>query len=168
MNVALLARYRESRIRFGTDRIELGACLYLIKENKLWKGLASNWEEFLASENVNSHAARQYINVAKTFVFDLEVDDAVLRKLSVAGISALEKAAKIINEDNKEDIIGALTELAEKDAIQRIIEMTSEEAPPTDKPAMKVLRLLRDFHEMPPDLQFDFVNRLNAGKKKPR
>lgn len=161
-SLAVLSQYRSARLNFGRDRIHLGSYLHLIKEQKLWKGLALSWDEFLASENINPHAARQYINVAKKFIFELNVDEVSLSKLSIAGISALEKAAKIINDENKDEVIGALTALSEKDAIQRILELTSDGDSNTDKPTLRVVRMLRDFYEMPPDLQIEFMNKIQG------
>jgi hypothetical protein len=68
----ILADYRRARMKFGLARLELGARLHLIQENGLWEGLAENWGTFLAEENINPHAARQYAAVAKKFVFELD------------------------------------------------------------------------------------------------
>jgi hypothetical protein len=157
----ILRGYRAVRLDFGVNRIHLGAHLHLIKEHKIYKQFAETWEEFLASENINPNAARQYIKVAKKFVYEMNIDDETLRKLSMAGISALEKATLAINDENKDEILETLMALSERDAIQRIIEISS--GVPDNKPqqpTLRVLRMLRDYHELPPDLQQDFRHRL--------
>ena len=151
--VVILRGYRAVRASFGLNRIHLGAHLHLIREHKLWKGVAESWEEFLASENLNPNAARQYMNVAKKFVYEMDLDDELLAKLSTAGISALEKAGRVINDGNKEDILAALMSLSERDAIQRIIEISSA-----------ALKVLREYHDLPPDLQQEFRSRLHANE----
>jgi hypothetical protein len=159
--------YRKSRMDFGLARIKMGSYLHLIQENKLWEGRAESWAEFVASENLQPNAVRQYINVAKKFIFDMDLSDDVLAKLSLAGISALESAGKIINEQNKDEIISALTQLAEKDAVQRIIEMSSSSADKkNDSSNMRVLRLLKEFYGMPPDLQMEFKDKIKSTQKK--
>lgn len=164
----ILRGYRAARVEFGLNRIHLGAHLHLIRDHKLWKGVSETWEEFLATENINPNAARQYINVAKKFVYDLDLDDVVLRKLSMAGISALEKAGKVINETNQDEIIAALTSLSERDAIQRIIEISSSSEHPEKQalPVLRVLRILKEYHELPPDMQMDFRDRLQGHEQR--
>ena len=163
--VVILRGYRAVRASFGLNRIHLGAHLHLIREHKLWKGVAESWEEFLASENLNPNAARQYMNVAKKFVYEMDLDDELLAKLSTAGISALEKAGRVINDGNKEDILAALMSLSERDAIQRIIEISSAaQDKASQAPTLRVLKVLREYHDLPPDLQQEFRSRLHANE----
>lgn len=163
----ILRGYRAARLDFGLNRIQLGAHLHLIKDHNLWAGLAKTWEEFLATENINSHAARQYITVAKKFVYELDLDEAMLRKLSTAGMSALEKAAKIITDENKDEMLSVLTALSDRDAIQRMVEMTTDvneanaEAN-SEKTTFSVLRILKEYHQLPPELQQEFRIRLET------
>jgi hypothetical protein len=163
----VLDEYRLARMHFGLSRIKMGSYLHLIQENKLWRGRAESWSAFLAAENLQPNAIRQYINVARTYVFELDLPDNVLAKLSLAGISAMEKAGKIINDSNKEEVISALTTLAEKDAVQRIIELSASAAvsgPPSTE--MRVLRLLKEFYGLPPDMQSDFKDKLLQSRGK--
>ena len=167
-SAVILRGYRAARVEFGLNRIHLGAHLHLIKDHRLWEGIAQSWDEFLAIENINPNAARQYINVAKKFVYELDLDDRTLAKLGMAGISALEKAGKVINEDNQEEVIAALTSLSERDAIQRIIDISSGADDPEKPkvPGMRVLRILKEYHELPPDLQMDFRDRLHGSEQR--
>lgn len=158
---AILRGYRDARSHFGLYRIKLGAHLHIIKEHKLWKGISETWEAFLATENINPNAARQYINVAKKFVYEMDLDDEMLMKLAGAGISALEKAGRVINQENQEEMLAALVSLSERDAIQRIIEISSAaDTKKQDVPTLRVLKVLREYHDLPPDLQSDFRTRL--------
>jgi hypothetical protein len=159
----ILASYRRARGRFGMARLELGARLYLIRENRLWEGLASSWEEFLGAESLNPHAARQYINVARKFVFEMDLTQEVLEVISAAGVTALERAAKMITEDNKDEVIAVLTSLSERDAVQAILDIGAESKKTESSPSMmRVLKLLREYHELPPDLQQEFRGRLSG------
>lgn len=157
----ILRGYRATRSQFGVNRIRLGSYLHIIKEHKLWAGISESWEAFLAAENINPNAARQYINVAKKFIHEMDLDEETLSKLAGAGITAMEKAAKFINKDNQADVLSALTALSERDAIQRIIELAAEvEDSKSDAPTLRVLKVLREYHDLPPDLQYDFRHRL--------
>lgn len=162
---AIQVGFRQARSKFGLARIELGSYLYTMRKNKLFLGMAENWDQFLAQENINPNAARQYANVAEKFIFELNVSEELLSRLALAGITALEKAGRIINERNKEEVLGALTELGEKDAIQRLIEMSSGDEPKPEKATMRVLALLREFNSMPPDLQHEFRTRIEPKAK---
>lgn len=162
-----MGRYAKVRMDFGVDRMQLGACLHLIKEHSLWRGRADSWEAFLADENLNPNAARQYIKVARKFIFDLDLPQETLRKLAAAGISALEKAAHVITAENQDAIIGSLTALSERDAVQRIIELSAQSDPAPHLPTIRVLALLRQYHDLPPDLQLEFKQRLQ-GKSEQR
>lgn len=164
--VALILRgYRETRMEFGLSRMKLGAHLSVIRRQRLWEGIAESWEAFLGSENINPQAARQYIAVADKFIYDLQLTDDTLRKLAGAGISALEKAARVINDDNKDDILASLISLSDRDAVQRIIEIASgiEDSKP-EQASLRVLKMLREYYALPPDMQMDFRNRLPAKK----
>lgn len=163
----ILRQYNALRVDFGLNRIHLGAHLHLIRENQLWKGIAESWEAFLSGENINANAARQYMAVAKKFVYELNLDEDTLRKLSQAGITALEKAGRVINDGNKAEILSTLMSLSERDAIQRIIEISSgvEDKKP-EQASMPVLRILRQYYELPPDMQSDFRRRLTGELKK--
>lgn len=161
--VAIQIGFRKARIKFGLARIELGSFLHTIRVNNLYQGEAENWEAFLAAENINPNAARQYMSVAQKFVFELNISEEILAKLSLAGITALEKAGRIITPQNKDEIIDAILGLGEKDAIQRLIELSSGDEPKPEKATMRVLALLREFNSMPPDLQIEFRNRISPG-----
>jgi hypothetical protein len=153
---AIQIGFRKARTKFGLARLELGSFLHTMRMSKLYLGEAENWEAFLAAENLNPHAARQYMTVAKKFIFELNVSEEMLGKLALAGITALEKAAPVINQENQEELLSALIGLGEKDAIQRLIELSSGDEPKPEKATMRVITLLREYHNMPPDLQREF------------
>lgn len=167
-SAAILAQYRQSRMEFGLARMRMGSYLHLVRENKLWEGISESWESFLASENINAHAARQYINVAKTFIFEMDLPEETLGRLAVAGITALERASREINEENRDEMVSILTGLSERDAIQRILELSSGESGITDRPQLKVLRLLKEYYLMPPDMQIDFLDKIGGKRRRDR
>lgn len=152
-----LAMFRQARQQFGMDRIQLGALLVVIRQNSLWKGRATSWNEFLAAEHINPNAARQYMNVASRLVFDMNLDEVTMAKLASVGLTALDKAMRVITPENRDQVLTLLTSLGEKDAIQAIIDMgDAGKGQDAQKINLRVIRLLRDFHDLPPDLQQEF------------
>ena len=158
----LLADFRRSRTRFGVARMELGARLHLAREHRLWEGVAESWESFLAAENINPNAARQYMTVARKFVLELQLPAPVLERLCAAGITALERAARAMTPDNQAKMVALLSVLPEGDAVQRIIELGAREAPSGESGAaeLRVVRLVREYMQLPPDLQGRFRDRI--------
>lgn len=152
-NYDIMKRFWKARTEFGLSRIQMGAFLHMIKTHRLWTGYAENWDSFLAKENVNPNAARQYMSVAKKFVFELDLPQQTLAKLSLAGITALEKAANTMSKENQEEVIAILDTLAERDAIQQLMELAKEDEPVKDKPSLRVLSILKQIYELPPDMQ---------------
>lgn len=165
-NFEMLKRFWEARKEFGLARIKMGAFLHLIKDHKMWRGVAESWEAFLAKENVNSNAARQYITVARRFVFELDLPEKTLAKLSLAGITALEKAAMTMTLQNQDEVIAILDSLAERDAITQLMEMSKEDAPVKNKPSLRVLSILKQFSELPPDMQQQVKEKIMGNEKR--
>lgn len=165
-NFDMLKRFWEARKEFGLSRIKMGAFLHLIKDHQMWRGVAGSWEGFLAQENVNSNAARQYIAVAKRFVFELDLPEKTLAKLSLAGITALEKAATTMTPENQIEVIAILNDLTERDAIQRMMELSKEDEPVKDKPSLRVLSILKQFSELPPDMQQQVKEKIMGNEKR--
>ena len=165
-NYEVLQQFWSSRTSFGLARIKMGAYLHLIKQHKLWRGVSESWDAFIARENVNPNAARQYMTVAKKFVFEMDLPEETLAKLSLAGITALERAANTMSEHNQEEVVTILSELTERDAIQRLLEMSDKEEQKANKPTLRVLRLLKEYHEMPPDLQAEFKGKIMKTESK--
>jgi hypothetical protein len=156
----ILRAFARTRMEFGLKRIELGTYLAIIRDSELWKGRAESWEAFLAENNLNPNAMRQYMRVARKFVLEMKLSEEALCKLAMAGITALEKAISVISEDNQDEIIASLTSLSERDAIQRIVELSTDADPAPHKATMRVLSLLKQYHNMPPDLQVEFREKL--------
>lgn len=165
-NFDIMKQFWDARMQFGLSRIKLGSYLHMVKSHRLWIGFADSWEGFLAKENVNSNAARQYMAVAKKFIFEMDLSQQVLAKLSLAGITALEKAATQMTKENQEEIVAILSELAERDAIQQLLELSHEDEPVKDKPNLRVLSLLRQFSELPPDMQLQFKEKILGNEKR--
>ena len=165
-NFDIMKQFWDARMHFGLSRIKLGSYLHLIKTHRLWKGFAESWEGFLAKENVNPNAARQYMAVSKKFVFELDLPQQTLSKLSLAGITALEKAANTMSKENQEEVIAILDTLAERDAIQQLMEMAKEDDTVKDKPSLRVLSILKQISELPPDMQQQVKEKLAMGDKR--
>lgn len=159
-NFEVLKQFWTTRSTFGLARIRMGAYLHLIRQHQLWRGVADSWDAFLAKENVQPNAARQYINVAKKFVFELDLPEETLAKLSLAGMTALEKAALAMSDANQAEVIQMLSALTERDAIQQLLELSTADLPKDKRPAAPILRLLKDFYELPPDMQSEFKGKI--------
>ena len=107
------------------------------------------------------------MGVAKKFVFEMDLPSDVLAKMSLAGMTALEKAATTMTEANQHEIVAVLSTLAERDAVQRLIELSCEDEEPTkNKPSLRVLRILKEFSELPPDMQQEVRDKIAAGDRR--
>ena len=151
------------RRELGMARIHLGAYLCVMKDQDLWRAYANSWEAYIATLNMNVSGARQFMTVARKLVFELGLDEKMKETAAMAGMAALEKACRVMNKANKEEIVGILSSLSEKDAVQRIIELSAGRVG-EDSHAVadaRVLKALRGVYQLPPDLQNQVVDTLN-------
>lgn len=146
------------RRQYGLDRFQLGYMLHTVHENKLWLGKAESFSSYLQDLRVNASAARQYMTVAKKFIVDLNLPDAILEALAMCNMNVLYAASKVINDDNMEDILCSLLSLHQRDALQGLREMAPEYDHERDPP--QVNRMVDQFFTLPDDLRIGFLSRI--------
>jgi hypothetical protein len=152
--------FRNARLAFGRARLQLGMLLATIRAHSLWKGKAESFGAFLASENIDDNAARQYMRVAQKFITDLRLSDGELDQIAMTSFRALDKASRVITPANKDEVLSVLANLAGRDAVEQIINMSAGVRPEGEIVSLRVIRLLADYHYLPPDLQQQFMDRL--------
>lgn len=137
--------------------------MYLIKRDKLWKGWANNFNEFLHQERINLSAARQYMRVAEKLYFDIGLTDHEFEALTDASMSTLEKACAVITHENKSEIIALVSTLDSRDARHEIDEMTTQsEHMDLRVTHPRVRRLLNTVFDLPHELRIEMLTSLNA------
>lgn len=146
------------RQRYGLSRIELGLLLDTIKEQHLWKGKAENFWAYVDDLRLNRSACRTYMNVARKFVIELGVSEAILSQLASCNMSVLDKAAKVCTIDNAVDVISAVLALHQRDAIAVLDEL----APENDlkKNVDDVSVLFSRYMDLTDDRRLEFISRL--------
>lgn len=170
----LYRRLKAVQRQFGMARLELGVLLEVFRNNEgLWRGRASSFNAFLEEERIQQNGAAQFMRVAKRFVLDLRLSEAELGELACVNFRSLDLAAKVITEENKDEIIGLLTCLGERDARAALGELADEtlscetleeRTPRMPAPVGAVLRKYRD---LPDDYRMQVLDELQrAGRKR--
>lgn len=161
-------RLQQKQREFGAARFEIGRLLCHIKERQHWRGKAASFNEYLESRRVNSSAARQYMRVARAFIIDLQLDEAVLAELYDVNMSTLEQAAKVLTADNAEDVIAKVTSLSEKDAKYELSQLDEVDGPfDAGRAAPAVASLLAKFRALPHELQIEAMTSLRLSVPPP-
>lgn len=160
---------KEARASFGLARIQMGAALVLIRDHDLWEGRATSFSAFLASEHIDPHAARKYMKVARTFIFDCGMEEDDVAELSHVSMSVLERAAEVITKTNRQEVVGIVTRLAKRDAFESLSHLEKNEFFVRPELGLKdldprVKKLMSEFISLPEDLKTDFWARMMEGK----
>lgn len=155
---------QQAHRRFGASRIEIGALLEVIRSRKLWQGKASSFGAFLEEERLNDSAAYQYMRVARKFFYELKLSDSELDEISTVNMKLLDMATRVITPDNKDEVLGIVICLGERDA-RAELEAIAAGMPPPDEPmrprsSPRVARLYSDFRSLPDDQRIEFLQKL--------
>lgn len=158
---------RTTRQEYGMARLRLGALLDMINEHNLWQGKAASFSAYLDDLRLNRTACRSYMRVARKFLVELAVSDAILMQLAACNMGVLEKAANVITAENAEEVLSAVLALHQRDAIAALedFEPDAGERAATDE----VSRLFSRYMELTDDRRIDFLNRLKprgSGRRK--
>ena len=156
----LFHRLQSIRRQFGMVRIEMGALLSQIQKRKAWEGRASSFGDFLEAERINRTAASDYMRIADKFFFELRLSETQLFKLADANMNVLVLAAKVITEENKDEILNILETLSERDAKQVLLEMVDETEPLSEKPPRsdRVTKAINIYRNLPDDQRIELLN----------
>lgn len=165
---AIYDRLKDAKRRFGLVRIEMGVLLDHIHKGEIWRGRGTSFAAFLEEEKINATAAYGYMRVARKFFGELQLSDSEFDTIANVSMSILDLASQVINDENKEEVIGYITILSERDAKQVLLEMLDKQSvdrgdakPQRSNQVSKVLRVFRD---LPDDQQIEFFHAIQ-GKK---
>ncbi len=166
----LFSRLQSIRRQFGMVRIEMGALLSQIQKRKAWEGRATSFGDFLEAERINRTAASDYIRIADKFFFELRLSEAEIFKLADANMNILVLAAKVITEENKDEVLTMLDTLSERDARQVLLEMADEVDPQPDKPPRsdRVTKAINIYRNLPDDQRIELQQAIAPRHFKPQ
>lgn len=161
---AIYDRLRDARNRFGLIRLEMGILLDQIHKEKIWEGRAATFGAFLEEERINTSSAYDFMRVARKFFFELQLSDEEFNSIASVNMGILSLASQVITKDNKDEVIGYITVLSERDAKQVLLELIDETCAVTkpDKPkrSQQVNKALRVFRDLPDDQRIEFFHSL--------
>lgn len=158
---ASLALLKKAQRDFCMARFQMGALLQHIKDVQAWQGRATSFASFLEEERINDSAAYQYMRIAKKFFYELCLSESDFERLADCNMVILDLACQVITTENKDEIIGILSILSERDARQTLLELIEEsEILPSHKPkkSAQVNRVLAMFKQLPDDQRIEFFN----------
>jgi hypothetical protein len=161
----------EGRREFGEARLKLGAALALIFDHEIWKGRATTWSAFLADQRLHPSAARDFIAIARVFVFDETLAPRTAEEgasLAAASVKILKAAADIITGANRDQVYGIVGQLGNLDAGEALAQLkkgpqsfAGDVLAPRDR---RVESLLRLFYELPMEARIETLSRLRLGQ----
>jgi len=153
---------RSARQEYGMARLRLGALLDLIQEHELWRGKSTSFAAYLDDLRLNRSACRSYMRVARKFMIELSVSEAILNQLAACNMGVLEKAASVVNQDNVEEVMYAVLALHQRDALAALEDFEPDAAERTGSD--EVTRLFNKYMDLTDDRRIDFLNRLKPRK----
>lgn len=155
-------------MRFGLIRLEMGVLLDQIHKEEIWRGRAETFGAFLEEERINTSAAYGFMRVARKFFFELQLTDAEFAEISSANMGILDLAAQVIDQENKDEVIGLINVLSERDAKQVLLEMLDEKEGPvvSDKPrsTKQIRKALNAYKDLPEDQRIEFMQHLRPNR----
>ena len=156
---AAYALLKNAQRKFCLSRLELGVLLHHIKTTEGWKGRAASFQAFLEEERINDTAAYQYMRIARKMFFDLRMTEEEFEQIGTCNMNILDLACQVISAENKDEVLGILAALSERDARQALRELVDEEnltenQPQRSRPVNQVLGL---FKKLPDDQRIEFL-----------
>lgn len=163
-------RLKETQHRYGMARFEMAILLEEIRSKELWRGKAESFASFLEEERINSSAAYQYMRVARKFFHELNLSDREFHDLASVNMSILDHAAKVITQENRDEVLGLVMALGERDARLSISEMMESEVGGEGGTAKNAVSgFMRRYQELPNELRMEALQQLTGhGKYLPR
>lgn len=120
----LLRQLSLAQRHIGEARLQIGLILSVFRNNdSLWIGQSESFEEFLEDQKIPLQWAETAMRVATKLCLDLKLSDMELSVLSKGTFKTLDKAAAVIDNDNKGDVIAIVAALSERDALAALGEM---------------------------------------------
>jgi N-glycosylase/DNA lyase len=161
-------RLKETQHRYGMARFEMAILLEEIRTKELWRGKAETFAAFLEEERINESAAYQYMRVARKFFHEIQLNDTEFEKLACINMRILDLAAKIITQENRNEVLDIVMALGERDARLSLEEMKeAEEGEGAANTA--VSGFVRRYRQLPNELRMEALQQIMGnGKYAPR
>jgi len=154
------ALLKNAQQKFCLARLEMGVLLEHIKTTEGWKGRAASFAAFLEEERINDNAAYQYMRVARKMFFELQMTEKEFQDIATCNMNVLDLACQVITSENKEEVLGLLSALSERDARQSLLEMVDalNVDPKQPQKSRPVNRVLDMFKKLPDDQRIEFMH----------
>lgn len=161
-------RLKDTQRRYGMARFEMAILLEEIRTKELWRGKAETFAAFLEEERINESAAYQYMRVARKFFHEIQLSDAEFEELSCINMRILDLAAKIINQENRNEVLDIVIALGERDARLSLDEMKGAgEGEGAANSAVSCF--VRRYRQLPNELRMEALQQITGnGKYSPR
>lgn len=157
-------RLKETQQRYGMARFEMAILLEEVRTKELWKGKAETFAAFLEEERINESAAYQYMRVARKFFYEIKLSDKEFQNLACVNMRILDMAAKIINEENRNDVLDIIMALGERDARLSLSEMQESEV--EGGAARNVVSgFVRRYRQLPNELKMEALQQITGNAK---
>lgn len=106
----------------GLSRIQMGAILCALEDTDGWQGKSSagTFQRFIVEEGIEPKAARQYMQVARKFVFEMQLSFADLRSIAHASMRSLVEASRVATVANLPAVFDILQTLPRPEAIEAL------------------------------------------------
>lgn len=157
-------RLKETQRRYGMARFEMAILLEEIRTKELWKGKAETFAAFLEEERINESAAYQYMRVARKFFYEIKLSDAEFQELACINMRILDLAAKIINQENRNEVLDIVMALGERDARLSLSEMKDPEEG-EGAASNAVSGFVRRYYQLPNELKMEAIQQLTGHAK---
>jgi len=162
---------QKDRLLIGVGRISMGMSLHILLDNEGWKGRtgAKSFRRFLLEEGIEPRAAYQYMQVARAYIVEHDVDP---RRIALVSMRLLIQAIKFLTPDTLEDVIAVLTSMPTveaKHSLENGFDEVMSEALSSDRPALSksVARALGVLDELTLDERSDFYRVLRLRSDAP-
>lgn len=157
---AVHAAIGQSQSNFGMVRLKIGALLIAVQDKELWRGRAESFGAYLDDHKIKRAAAKQYMGVAEKLLLEFKLTEAEILSISKCSMSTMLKACEIMTRDNREEIIGVLENLSDKDAAHVLGDYQAYQEPLTKQgkaPPKQIRRIVQSYFDLPADMRTEFL-----------
>lgn len=161
----LLRQLKVARHRLGMTRFELGALLESVRDSGAWRGRATSFAEFLEAICINPSSAYQWMRIARRFLLEIGLTDKEMNALAHVNMRSMDLAARVINEDNRDDILAKLTTLHARDFREAVRSMDDEYE---NRRQDQVRRLVTELRDLTDDDRLAVLSAFNSRPPHPR
>lgn len=152
----------QCQINLGVEKLKLGAILSSLEKSDVWRAetSATTFRRYLKELNLEPNAMFQYMGVANRLIHELNFTEDEIRRIASVSMRTLEVASRIINEENKQDILNIITSMPRAEAIEEL-ECLGEGKKMFEEGVSKSTRsLLRKMEDMSESSRIEFMNEM--------